>query len=105
MASVACWRLVYAFIEKEECSKEEKTCGQNREVAQISYFVSMLFLSFISYAVTEVNLFRRRKIATAGSKKKMLMTTPAGLDPCHEWGCLAQDPSFFFQRMVQSIEI
>jgi hypothetical protein len=27
MVSVASWRLVYAFVEKEECSKEEKTFG------------------------------------------------------------------------------
>jgi hypothetical protein len=30
---------VYAFIEEEECSKEEKTFGQSWEIAQISYFV------------------------------------------------------------------
>jgi hypothetical protein len=29
---------VYAFIEKEECSKEEKTRGQNREITQIQIF-------------------------------------------------------------------
>jgi hypothetical protein len=33
---------VYAFIEKEECSKEEKAFGQSWEIAQISCFVSML---------------------------------------------------------------
>jgi hypothetical protein len=33
---------VYAFIEKEECSKEEKTFGQSWEIAEISYFVFML---------------------------------------------------------------
>jgi hypothetical protein len=27
VASIASWRLVYAFVEKEECSKEEKTFG------------------------------------------------------------------------------
>jgi hypothetical protein len=43
---------VYAFIEKKECSKEEKTCGQNWEIAQISYPVSML--------VFVVHLFRAR---------------------------------------------
>jgi hypothetical protein len=28
------WGLEYAFIEKKECSKEEKTFGQNREITQ-----------------------------------------------------------------------
>jgi len=27
MVSIASWRLVYAFVEEEECSKEEKTFG------------------------------------------------------------------------------
>jgi hypothetical protein len=26
IVSIVSWRLVYAFIEKEECPKEEKTC-------------------------------------------------------------------------------
>jgi hypothetical protein len=34
--SIASWRLVHAFIEKEECSKEEKTCGQNWEIRKVS---------------------------------------------------------------------
>jgi hypothetical protein len=42
IASIASWRLVYAFIEKEECSKEEKTFGQSWEITQISHSVSML---------------------------------------------------------------
>jgi hypothetical protein len=36
MVTIASWGLVYAFIEKEECSKEEKTFGQNWEMTQIS---------------------------------------------------------------------
>jgi hypothetical protein len=27
IASIVSWRLVYAFIEKEKCSKEEETFG------------------------------------------------------------------------------
>jgi len=27
VVSIVSWRLVYAFIEKKECSKEEKTFG------------------------------------------------------------------------------
>jgi hypothetical protein len=27
IANIVSWRLVYALIEKEECSKEEKTFG------------------------------------------------------------------------------
>jgi len=42
IASIVSWRLVYAFIEKEKCSKEEKTYGQSWEITQISYFVFML---------------------------------------------------------------
>jgi hypothetical protein len=42
MASIASWRLVYAFIEEKEYSKEEKTFGKNWEVTQIYCFVSML---------------------------------------------------------------
>jgi hypothetical protein len=34
--SIASWRLVNAFIEKEECPKEEKTFGKSWEIAQIS---------------------------------------------------------------------
>jgi hypothetical protein len=34
--SIALWGLVYAFIEKKECSKEEKTLGQSWEIARIS---------------------------------------------------------------------
>jgi hypothetical protein len=41
-ASIVSWGLVYAFIEKEECSKKEKTFGQSWEIAQISCFVPML---------------------------------------------------------------
>jgi len=36
---------VYAFIKEKECSKEEKTRGKSREIAQISCFVSMLVLT------------------------------------------------------------
>ena len=42
VASIVSWGLVYAFIEKEESSKEEKTFGQSWEIAQISRFVSVL---------------------------------------------------------------
>jgi hypothetical protein len=45
IASVVCiasWRLVYAFVEEEKYWEEEKALGENREIAQISYFVSML---------------------------------------------------------------
>jgi hypothetical protein len=38
---------VYAFIEEKERSKEEKTRGKSREIAQISCFVSMLV--FVGY--------------------------------------------------------
>jgi hypothetical protein len=51
IASIVLWRLLYAFIEKEECSKEEKACGQSWEIARISYFTFML--------VFVVNLVRR----------------------------------------------
>jgi len=51
IASIVPWRLLYAFIEKEECSKEEKTFGQSWEIARISYFVFVL--------VFVVNLVRR----------------------------------------------
>jgi hypothetical protein len=27
IVAIVSWRLVYAFVEKEECSKEEKTFG------------------------------------------------------------------------------
>jgi hypothetical protein len=53
---------VYAFIEKKECSKEEKTCGQNWEIAQISYPVSML--------VFVVHLFRARVYMSNDLKEK-----------------------------------
>jgi hypothetical protein len=33
---------VYAFTEKEECSKEEKACGKDREITQSSQLVFML---------------------------------------------------------------
>jgi hypothetical protein len=33
---------VYAFTEEKECSKEEETCGKNREVTRISRSESML---------------------------------------------------------------
>jgi hypothetical protein len=33
---------VYAFIEKKECSKKEKTFGQSWEMTQASFCVSML---------------------------------------------------------------
>jgi hypothetical protein len=33
VASIVSWRSVYAFIEKEECSKEEKTFGESWEIA------------------------------------------------------------------------
>jgi hypothetical protein len=36
VVSIALWRLVYAFIEEKECSKEEKTLGQSWEIARIS---------------------------------------------------------------------
>jgi hypothetical protein len=36
IASIALWRLKYAFIEEEEYSKEEKTRGKNWEITQIS---------------------------------------------------------------------
>jgi hydrogenase-4 membrane subunit HyfE len=42
VASIVPWRLVYAFIEKEECSKEEKAFGQSWEITRISYVVFML---------------------------------------------------------------
>jgi hypothetical protein len=29
-------RLIYAFVEKKEHSKEEKTCGKNWKITQIS---------------------------------------------------------------------
>ena len=54
---------MHAFIEKEECSKEEKTCGQNREITKVSQFALRWFLTLIYYAV---NLFRKRKIPAAG---------------------------------------
>jgi len=28
------WRLIYAFTEKKECSKEEKACGKDREITK-----------------------------------------------------------------------
>jgi hypothetical protein len=34
IVSVALWELAYAFIEKKECSKEEKTLGQSWEIAR-----------------------------------------------------------------------
>jgi hypothetical protein len=42
IARIVPWGLVYAFIEKEECSKEEKAFGQSWEITRISYFVFML---------------------------------------------------------------
>ena len=39
IASIVSRRLVYAFIEKEECSKEEKTFGESWEIAQIPYSI------------------------------------------------------------------
>jgi hypothetical protein len=41
VASIIPWRLVYAFIEKEKCSKEEEAFGQSWEIAQISCSVFM----------------------------------------------------------------
>ena len=32
--TIALWRLVYAFIEEKEYSKEEKTRGKNWEITQ-----------------------------------------------------------------------
>jgi hypothetical protein len=37
VASIVPWRLVYAFIEKEECAKEEEACRQSWKIMQISY--------------------------------------------------------------------
>jgi hypothetical protein len=34
IVSIALWGLAYAFIEKKECSKEEKTLGQSWEIAR-----------------------------------------------------------------------
>jgi hypothetical protein len=42
VASIVLWRLVYAFIEKEECSKEEEACRQSWEIAQIPYCAGRL---------------------------------------------------------------
>jgi len=42
IVGIVSWRLVYAFVEKEKCSKEEKTFGQSWEITRISYFVFML---------------------------------------------------------------
>jgi hypothetical protein len=41
-AGIVSWRLVYAFVEEKEPSKEEKTRGKNWEIAQISCLVSKL---------------------------------------------------------------
>jgi hypothetical protein len=38
IVGIASWRFVHAFIEKEECSKEEKTYGQSWEIAQTSFY-------------------------------------------------------------------
>jgi len=40
-ASIALGELAHAFIEKKECSKEEKTLGQSWEIARISYSAFM----------------------------------------------------------------
>ena len=48
--------IVYAFIEKEECSKEEKTRGQNREITQIQIFPFMQALLTISCTDNTINL-------------------------------------------------
>jgi hypothetical protein len=70
VASIASWRLVYAFVEKEECSKEEKTFGQSWEIKQISHFAFMLvFLFYLLPPANEVNVYRKRKITTAGLEK------------------------------------
>jgi hypothetical protein len=36
MLRIVSWRLRYAFIEKEECSKEEEAFGQNWEMRQLA---------------------------------------------------------------------
>ena len=61
IVSVALWGLVYAFIEKKECSKKEKTLGQSWEITQISYSAFMPDSSCICRAVNYVNLFGKRK--------------------------------------------
>jgi hypothetical protein len=38
IARIVPWRFVYAFIEKEECSKEEKAFGQSWEITRIFIF-------------------------------------------------------------------
>ena len=45
---------MYAFIEEEECSKEEETFGQSWEIAQISYFV---FLRVFAVARAELGCY------------------------------------------------
>jgi hypothetical protein len=45
IASIALWRLKYAFIEKEEYSKEEKTRGKNWEIMRIPYYAPILILA------------------------------------------------------------
>jgi len=47
IAGIVSWRLVYAFFEKEECSKEEEAFGQSWEITQISCSVFMPSLLFI----------------------------------------------------------
>jgi hypothetical protein len=37
IVGIASWRLVHAFIEKEECYKEEKTYGQSWEITHTSF--------------------------------------------------------------------
>jgi hypothetical protein len=90
---------VHAFIEKEECSKEEKTFGQSWEIAQTSYFVSMLVFAVHLLAVNEVNLSRKWKIPTA-SLKTMPMMPLAGLESSPQWE--VSPNSFLFLLFPQS---
>jgi len=93
IVGIASWRLVHAFIEKEECSKEEKTFGQSWEIAQTSYFVSMLVFAVHLSTVSDVNLSRKWKIPTA-SLKTMPMMPLAGLESPPQWRRPLQSLSF-----------
>jgi hypothetical protein len=41
IAGIASWRIIYAFTEEKEPSKEEKTRGKSWKIAQISFLVSI----------------------------------------------------------------
>jgi hypothetical protein len=47
-------RLAYAFVEKEEYSKEEKTFRQNWKIAQVSQFVLVPFYRMSAVPLTRL---------------------------------------------------